>query len=461
MTASLRTIAAPSILQALCEWSRPLVLLHFVALVGGGPAGSAAEKGASAGLALTFFNCVVSYPTMGFACAFDTLTSQAFGAGRRDLLRGDLRIVATIACISSALTFALLLAVMAFVSPVVAPLNGVLVNEFLRILAPSIPATVVWNLLTRWLRAQHCSSGIVIGVVGGAALNFLMNAMPFPLVAGLCSATTKPFLVLAIANVAMLGPILVQAAIIWRRLHQECSELRKECSELRKALDYGRMQNIISLGMKGILLTCGEIWCWEIQVLFCSLLGPVAIAAYTISFNFYSFLVMVPVGLRTGLSVLIGYHIGRQDAESAEKCLKEGLYYLSGVVAVYFLAMEFFGYQIATLFSSSATVIEVTVRCFRVIALYQAFDGAYVVLVGALSGVGRQGVGAQATLAFYVVGIPLALLFGFPLQGGAAGLWIGMGLGNIVVFLIVLQQILKLDFHDLVTDAPLIANESG
>merc|ERR1711874_629417 len=86
-----------------------------------------------------------------------------------------------------------------------------------------------------------------------------------------------------------------------------------------------RLRNVNFLGFKGILLTCGEIWAWEILIFFCSILGPVSVAAYTISFNVYSFLVMVPVGLRTGLSVIVGFHIGRGSASDAERALRQSL----------------------------------------------------------------------------------------------------------------------------------------
>jgi len=236
----------------------------------------------------------------------------------------------------------------------------------------------------------------------------------------------------------MLIPVLVQTYLVWSHFGASAKDGPwLNCSRLRK---------VVSLGMKGILLTCGEIWAWEIQILFCSVLGPVSVAAYTISFNFYSFLVMVPVGLRTGLAVTVGFHIGQGNPSEAATALRQSLYYLSGVACIYFVALVFFGQQIAFVFSTSPQVLSLTAQCLFVIAFYQAFDGAYVVLVGALLGVGQQGVGAQATLAFYIIGLPAALFFAFKLQGGAAGLWLGMGIANVIVFLLVLRRICNLEF---------------
>lgn len=458
MPATLLEIAVPSILQALCEWSRPLVLLHFVARSRDG----ATDASASAGLALTFFNCAVAYLSYGFAGAFDTLTSQAFGSGRRDLIAVDLRILLVMSLVFTVLTSTILLAIAMWLSPAIAPLDGVLVNQFLYILFPSVPATIIWNMLTHWLRAQHRSGAIVVGVVFGASLNVLLNLwLPSLLAAAtvqpLVSSVATPFLALSIANTAMVVPVLAQTCVLWCELELGVGSKHPPSTSL------GRLRKVLSLGMQGILLTCGEIWAWEIQILFCSVLGPASIAAYTISFNFYSFLVMVPVGLRTGLSAVIGFHIGRGSASDATEALRHGLYYLAVVATVYFVSMAFLGQEIACLFTASPTVQSLVATSLLVIAFYQAFDGLYAVLVGALLGVGKQGTGASATLAFYVLGLPAAGLFAFLLRGGVPGLWLGMGMANIVVCLIVVRRVRAVSFADEVASAraALLPNEEG
>lgn len=499
-------IAIPSILQSLCEWSRPLVLLHFVALnsagetaVTAGSSMSAADVSASAGLALTFFQVVVSYPTYGFASAFDTLTSQAFGSKRTELIATDLRIIWLLALGSTFLTSLLLLAIATYLAPIVAPANSdldggglLLLNRFLLVLSPCIPATILWNILTRWLRAQHQSWAAVVGVVLGASLNLILNlpllpssssrALSTPVVGDEGSGTKTttmqpllmafsgsgwspreiPFLALCIANMAMVIPVLVQTFLVRRNLLLGCGGgvtdleiAEKQRSPAAAVSDFSsvstlrpRLLQVLHLGAQGVMLTCGEIWCWEIQMLFATALGPASTAAYSICFNFYSFLVMVPVGLRNGLAAMIGFHVGRGSASGAQEALLFGLRLGGGILLVYFLGLMLLGGKVAALFSESEEVQSLVVQSLRVIAAYQVCDGAYIILVGALTGVGQQGAGAVATLAFYLVGIPFALGFAFALQGGTAGLWLGMGLANILVFLIVLRKVRKLDFAE-------------
>ena len=60
-------------------------------------------------------------------------------------------------------------------------------------------------------------------------------------------------------------------------------------------------------------------------------------------------------------------------------------------------------------------------------APHPAGDGCNCVLSGTLRGAGRQALGAYLNLfGYWVVGVPLAWLFGFRLGLGALGFWIGL-----------------------------------
>ena len=69
-------------------------------------------------------------------------------------------------------------------------------------------------------------------------------------------------------------------------------------------------------------------------------------------------------------------------------------------------------------------------------ALYQITDLCTniffkVVISGVLRGSGRQYIGAIVNfIAYYIIGIPLAVVFGFKTDLGVFGIWIGMAIGN-------------------------------
>ena len=65
---------------------------------------------------------------------------------------------------------------------------------------------------------------------------------------------------------------------------------------------------------------------------------------------------------------------------------------------------------------------------------------------GILKGSGRQYIGAIVNFfAYYVIGIPLAVVIGIKTNLGIIGIWIGMAIGNFAQVSKVLERILNED----------------
>ena len=61
-------------------------------------------------------------------------------------------------------------------------------------------------------------------------------------------------------------------------------------------------------------------------------------------------------------------------------------------------------------------------------------DTLQVVMGGVLRGSGRQYIGAIVNfIAYYIIGIPLAIVLGFKTTLGIIGIWIGMAIGNLLL----------------------------
>jgi MATE family multidrug resistance protein len=85
------------------------------------------------------------------------------------------------------------------------------------------------------------------------------------------------------------------------------------------------------------------------------------------------------------------------------------------------------------LFTDDPEVLAVGTQLLRVAAAFQLFDGIQVVSASALRGAGEVRAAFLATVAaHWLVGFPLALLFGFTLGWGAQGLWWGLTAGLVV-----------------------------
>lgn len=439
-------LAFPTVLQALFEWSRPLVLLLFALHTSSG-CGDCVDVAASAGLSVTLFNCAVVYPTYGFASASDTLTAQAFGSGRMDFVAQDFGTMLRAAVVASALSGMLLALAVLLLAPAIAPAGGLYVARYLSILGPTVPAAVCWTLISRWLRAQNRTATTVAAIICGALLNVALNVWLPP---SWVPATARPFAALGITNVLMLAPVAIDAALVFRQLPScqpaAASILQHAGGAVPLDCDAVRRRHFVRLGLSGTALACGEMFAWEIPAISCVALGPASVAAYSLCFNVWSFLAMLPVGIKNALSVVIGGRIGSGDAAGAREALHTALHGLGVLMVVICPGLLLGGPRLAALLTESPQVAVIAASNFRVVAVYSICAVPFNVLLGALLGIGRQGLGAMAMVLYYVVGLPAALLLAFPLHFGAPGLWLGMTVANVMVCGVVMRHVWRIDF---------------
>ena len=85
-----------------------------------------------------------------------------------------------------------------------------------------------------------------------------------------------------------------------------------------------------------------------------------------------------------------------------------------------------------------AAVVSLAAVLLPIAAAFQIFDGLQVVGGGLMRGMGRPKAGAIVNLiGFYVIGLPLGWLLGFPMGLGVIGIWWGLvaGLGGVALML--------------------------
>uniref|UniRef100_M4CUS0 Uncharacterized protein n=1 Tax=Brassica campestris TaxID=3711 RepID=M4CUS0_BRACM len=93
------------------------------------------------------------------------------------------------------------------------------------------------------------------------------------------------------------------------------------------------------------------------------------------------------------------------------------------VSAIVFAARNEYGY----LYSSETEVVDYVRTMAPLVSLSVIFDALHAVLSGVATGSGRQGIGAYVNLAaYYLFGIPTAVVLGFRFKMRGSGLWIGI-----------------------------------
>lgn len=159
-------------------------------------------------------------------------------------------------------------------------------------------------------------------------------------------------------------------------------------------------------------------------------LGAVPLAAHQLALSCAALTFMVPLGLSLAVSLRISRAHGEGRTASARAiglgALLAGLLVMLSLAALY----TFAGELITTTLTSAREVSTLATQLLLVAALFQVFDGAQVICVGALRGLTDVRVPAALTFAAYwLLSLPLGYWLSFHTRAGPRGLWIGLAAG--------------------------------
>lgn len=151
------------------------------------------------------------------------------------------------------------------------------------------------------------------------------------------------------------------------------------------------------------------------------------IAAHQAALNFASTLYMLPLSISMALTILVGYEVGAQRAKDARTYSRIGIgsaIILSLVTAVILMV---FGEQVARIYSTERTVIEL-IQHFLVYAIFfQISDAVATPVQGALRGYKDVNPAFFITLvAYWLIGLPVGHLTATYTELGPYGYWIGL-----------------------------------
>lgn len=159
-------------------------------------------------------------------------------------------------------------------------------------------------------------------------------------------------------------------------------------------------------------------------------LGTTALAAHQIAINLATISYMTTSGLGAAATIRVGSYLGQKNFPM----LRHAGFTLMGMGAV---LMTVWGivfvvarFQLPALYIDNPEVIAMAGPLLIIAGLFQLSDGMQVVCIGALRGIQDVKIPSLFIFAAYwIIGLPLGYLLGFPLAMGANGIWIGLLIG--------------------------------
>jgi multidrug resistance protein, MATE family len=139
---------------------------------------------------------------------------------------------------------------------------------------------------------------------------------------------------------------------------------------------------------------------------------------------------MVPLSISIGATVLVGYEVGAKRYKDARaySWLSVG----TAVIISFFSAciLFFFREQIASIYTTDETVIQLTIQFFVFAALFQLSDAIQAPVQGSLRGYKDVNVTfIMAIISYWVIGLPVGYLLSKFTDFGPFGYWIGLIVG--------------------------------
>ncbi|WP_437277571.1 MATE family efflux transporter [Sorangium sp. So ce375] len=435
-SAALRTLVRLAVPLTLAQLGLVSMGLIDTAIIGRG----SVQDLAAIGIARSIMFALTSVG-MGIAFALEPLASQAIGAGQSArawaALRATIRGCALLSLPAVALSFAatLLLEPMGVEAALIPHVRAYLIGHapgylpllthvacrtFLQAHGETRPALVA-SLAANVVNALAC--GLLVR--GDEALQWLhLPPLDLPRLGALGAGLATS------AGSFVLAAIVLAAARRHRQAFAPAGEAVPVTAVFRLGVPIG-LHLLVASGAFALLgVLAGR-------------LGSHTVSAHQIAIGLTSFTFMGALGVAGATSVRVGHAIGAGASPRRSALL--GLALGTSVMTCGALLFSLAPRWLIHLFTSDAEVVHIGVELLYVAALFQLFDGIQVVAAGALRGAGDVRFPFLANIASYwLVGLPLMLLFGFALSLGAKGLWWGLTTALVANSALLVTRLLRL-----------------
>ncbi|EHY53413.1 hypothetical protein HRR83_003621 [Exophiala dermatitidis] len=438
-TGLLARYSGPLILTYVLQYSFSLVTVLVAGRLG------TKELGA-ASLATMTANITGLCVYEGLATSLDTLTSQAFGNGKKQLVGLHVQRMCMLVCVVTIPIGAVWVCSPWILSALVPEKDeAVLAGTFMRIYLMGAPAWAIFEAGKRLCQAQGDFTASLAVIAFCAPLNVLWNwLLVFHFELGFAGAAWA----VVISN--NLQPIVL--AIYIRYFAPSNLQCWPGLEPRRAFQNWGPM---IKLAIPGVLMTFSEWLAFDILTIAAGHLGAANLAAQSVLMTVVVTIYHIPFPISIAASTRFGNLIGYGALNAARTAWRTHYLIFMCIGTFDVIVLTSCRHIIAAVFTTDETVRAVVSSVLPITAAAQFFDALLAISNGLLRGLGRQKVGGWVNLGvYYLFALPLSFLLTFgPPHMGLGGLWIGPCLGLAVASIMMATYMRLTDWQKAVDDA--------
>lgn len=199
-----------------------------------------------------------------------------------------------------------------------------------------------------------------------------------------------------------------------------------------------RCMELIKIGAPVAMQYTFEVSAFSAAAILVGQIGAVQQAAHQVAINLASMTYMIASGISSAAAIKSGNYFGAKSFTDLRNSAIASYHIVLAFMTVTALVFVICNQWLPWIVTADTRVIAVAAQLLIIAAIFQLFDGAQVIGLGVLRGMGDVNVPTIITfLAYWVVGLPLGYWLGLHLGLGANGVWYGLvaGLGVASVLL--------------------------
>jgi len=213
--------------------------------------------------------------------------------------------------------------------------------------------------------------------------------------------------------------VLFQLTLLWRGL----GVIR--LTSMYLIPNWTLLKRMISISIGGIFQWIIATSSWILIVRFINEFGKEAVAGYTIGIRIFIFTLLPSWGISNAAATLVGQNLGAKQPERAEKSVWLTALYNAIFLGLISLVLILFAPELIALFQpDDPEVIAQGALCLRTISYGNVFFAIGMVITQSFNGAGDTRTPTRINLlAFWMIQIPTAYLFGIVWGFGLTGIY--------------------------------------
>lgn len=214
--------------------------------------------------------------------------------------------------------------------------------------------------------------------------------------------------------------------------------------KVRKYRDLDYFKNLLKIGFPIAMAIVLEVAAFNVITLLIGRVSGVYAAAQNILLTLVTATFMIPLAISNAIAVKVGFANGACNFFDLKRYSFAGIAVSVGFMAICAFGFIFFPKFFINIFTNDPELLKISVPILVLAGFFQIFDGIQVSLGGVFKGLKKTNIVMFGDFtAYWLIGLPLGIVFAFKYHMNLYGFWIGLTIAIFSLAIILLFILFK------------------